>query len=155
MALGLTAAAHAQQEGMKALDMTGICARPDTKATMADPKTGRSWEDCLADSIQYPKKAEQYGVSGRVVYLITIDNDGSIRDATVQMLMLTDAKPEKMTAADKAQADKVNQALKQELVKEGLRCMKLLPKCKPGMKDGKPVRTKTVLAAPFWPKKKG
>lgn len=79
----------------------------------------------LSDNIKYPKTSEKAGIQGRVVVQFVVAKDGSIEDT------------------------KVVRGVDPELDKEALRVVNAMPKWKPGMQDGKPVRVKYTVPIMF------
>lgn len=126
---------------------------PQVKASMADPKTGRTWEDSLTHMVNFPDEIMRSGMQGRVLYRVIIEKDGSVGRVEPMMMMLTDATAKKLGVASEEKVAKINAAYKQKLVAEGLRCVKLLPPCKPAKNDGKNVRSFVTVSASFRPKK--
>lgn len=70
----------------------------------------------LAENIKYPEKAKNNKVEGRVYITFVIEKDGSVSDA------------------------KVLRSVNEELDAEALRVINAMPKWKPGMQQGVPVR---------------
>lgn len=79
----------------------------------------------LSTNIKYPKTAEKAGTQGRVVVQFVVNKDGGIVDT------------------------KVVRGVDPELDKEALRVVNAMPKWKPGMQDGKPVRVKYTVPIMF------
>jgi protein TonB len=79
----------------------------------------------LSKSIKYPVVAQENGIFGRVTCSFTINKDGSIVDAEV------------LRGVDPS------------LDKEALRVINAMPKWKPGLQRGKPVRVKYNLPVNF------
>ena len=79
----------------------------------------------LAKNIKYPTIAQENGTQGRVVVQFVVNKDGSIVDATV----LRGVDP--------------------YLDKEAIRVINSMPKWKPGMQRGKPVRVKYTVPVMF------
>ena len=126
---------------------------PQVKATMADPKTGRKWEDSLTVMVHFPQEIQKSGIEGRVLYRVIVEKDGSVGRVEPMMMMLTDATRQKLGVDSDEKVAQLNAKYKQMLVKEGLRCVKLLPPCKPAQQDGKKVRSFVTVSASFRPKK--
>lgn len=72
--------------------------------------------DFIRKNLRYPKKAREAAIQGSVLVRFAIDPDGKVRDV------------------------EVIQSVNQYLDAEAVRVVKSLPKFKPGMKDGKPVK---------------
>lgn len=79
----------------------------------------------LAKNIKYPTIAAENGTSGRVIVQFVVNKDGSIVDA------------------------KVVRSVDPYLDKEALRVINSMPKWKPGMQRGKPVRVKYTVPVMF------
>lgn len=80
----------------------------------------------LANNVKYPVIAQESGIQGRAVCQFIVNRDGSITDVEV-----------------------VKSAGDPSLDKEAVRVMKLMPKWKPGMQNGKTVRVKYSLPVSF------
>lgn len=72
--------------------------------------------DFIRQNLRYPKKALEAAIQGSVLVRFAIDPDGKVRDVEVV------------------------QSVNQYLDAEAVRVVKSLPKFKPGMVDGKPVK---------------
>lgn len=79
----------------------------------------------LAKNIKYPTIAQENGTSGRVIIQFVVNKDGSIVDP------------------------KVVRSVDPYLDKEALRVILTMPKWKPGMQRGKPVRVKYTVPVMF------
>ena len=79
----------------------------------------------LAKNIKYPTIAQENGTQGRVIVQFVVNKDGSIVDA------------------------KVVRSVDPYLDKEALRVINTMPKWKPGMQRGKPVRVKFTVPVMF------
>ena len=79
----------------------------------------------LAKNIKYPTIAQENGTHGRVIVQFVVNKDGSIVDA------------------------KVVRSVDPYLDKEALRVINTMPKWKPGMQRGKPVRVKFTVPVMF------
>ena len=79
----------------------------------------------LAKNIKYPVVAEGNGIQGRVIVTFVVERDGSITDV------------------------KVVKSVDPSLDEEALRVVKAMPKWKPGMINGKPVRVKETVPVQF------
>ena len=79
----------------------------------------------LKENIHYPKIAEENGIQGRVVVTFVVEKDGSIGKA------------------------KIVKSVDPSLNEEAIRVLKLLPKWKPAMLNGKPVRSKYTVPITF------
>ena len=126
---------------------------PQVKASMSDPQTGRKWEDSLTVMVHFPAEVQKAGIEGRVLYRVIVEKDGSVGRVEPMMMMLTDATRQKLGVDSDEKVAQLNNTYKQMLVKEGLRCVKLLPRCKPAQQDGKNVRSFVTVSASFRPKK--
>ena len=81
----------------------------------------------LAKTVKYPATAMASGIKGRVIITMVIEKDGSVTHA------------------------RVVRHLSSDLDKEALRVMSLSPKWKPGIVNGKYVRTYYSVAVGFIP----
>lgn len=79
----------------------------------------------LADHIEYPAIAAENGIQGRVIVQFVIERDGS------------------------ASQIKIARGVDPSLDKEAMRVVGLMPKWKPGMQRGKPVRFRYTLPVVF------
>ena len=79
----------------------------------------------LSMSIRYPKEAEMAGVQGRVIGAFIVEIDGSITGA------------------------RIDKSVDKSLDAEALRIINEMPKWKPGMQNGKPVRVKYMVPITF------
>ncbi len=79
----------------------------------------------IRKNLRYPEELKESGISGMVIVSFTIDADGSIKDI------------------------KIVRGLDPLLDREAIRVIKLLPKWKPGMQNGKPVKTNYILPVKF------
>lgn len=79
----------------------------------------------LNKSIQYPANAQKNGTQGRVSVQFVVNKDGNISDV------------------------KVIRSVDEDLDKEALRVMSSMPKWKPGMQKGKPVRVRYTVPVIF------
>ena len=77
--------------------------------------------DYLSKSIKYPEAAKEKGISGRVFLSFVIEKDGAVSDV------------------------KVAKGIGKECDDEAVRVVKSMPKWKPGMQKGKPVRVSYML----------
>lgn len=80
----------------------------------------------LASNIVYPKICQENGIQGRAIVEFVINKDGSVVE--VEILRTT--------------GDGI-------LDEEAVRVVKLLPKFKPAIKDGKPIRVKMTIPINF------
>lgn len=79
----------------------------------------------LRDYIHYPTVAQENGIQGRVIVQFVVETDGSITDVRV------------VGSVDPS------------LDKEAIRVVKSMPKWKPGMQKGEPVRVRYTLPVNF------
>ena len=94
-----------------------------TKKEYPDGQAGLS--QYLSDNIRYPVIAEENGVQGRVICTFVVERDGSITDI------------------------KVVNSVDPSLDKEAVRLLRKMPKWKPGMEKGTPVRVKYTCPVTF------
>ena len=79
----------------------------------------------VAKNIHYPKAAEDAGIQGRVIVTFVVMKDGSIGEV------------------------KVAKGVSPELDEEAVRCVKSMPKWKPGMQRGQAVNVKFTMPISF------
>lgn len=79
----------------------------------------------LQVNIRYPKEAQARGIQGRVIVQFVVNSDGSICD------------------------EKLIKSVDPQLDAEALRVIRSMPKWKPGMQKGKPVRVRYTLPVTF------
>ena len=79
----------------------------------------------IAKNIRYPKEAEDKGIQGRVIVTFVVMKDGSIGEV------------------------KVAKGVSPELDGEAVRCVKSMPKWKPGMQKGQAVNVKFTMPISF------
>ena len=79
----------------------------------------------LSDNIRYPEAALKAGIEGKVISSIVIHSDGSVVDVEVV------------------------KSVSPELDAEAVRVLRSMPKWKPGMQDGKPVRVRFTFPIKF------
>ena len=79
----------------------------------------------LSMNIKYPEAAEKAGLQGRVVVTFIVEKDGTVSNA------------------------KVVKSVSEELDAEALRVINAMPKWKPGMQKGQPVRVKYTIPISF------
>lgn len=79
----------------------------------------------VAKNIRYPKAAEDAGIQGRVIVTFVVMKDGSIGEV------------------------KVAKGVSPELDEEAVRCVKSMPKWKPGMQRGEAVNVKFTMPISF------
>ena len=80
----------------------------------------------LGENIIYPPEAQKYGIQGRVICQFVVNKDGSIGDVNV------------IRSSGDASLDK-----------EAIRVIQTMPRWKPGMQRGKPVRVKYTVPLNF------
>ena len=79
----------------------------------------------IAQNIQYPKEAAKANIEGSVIVSFFVEKDGSISNA------------------------EVIKSVHELLDKEALRVVNAMPKWKPGMENGQPVRTRFFIPVSF------
>ena len=85
----------------------------------------KALENFMIKNLKYPEELKESGISGMVIVSFIIDTDGSIKDI------------------------KIIRGLDPLLDQEAIRVIKLLPKWKPGIQNGKPVKTNYILPVRF------
>jgi len=81
--------------------------------------------DFIQKNVNYPESAKKKGIEGRVFVQFVVEKDGSL--SSFQVL----------------------RGVNDELNDEAIRVLKMMPKWKPGMKDGKPVRVQFTMPFNF------
>ena len=81
--------------------------------------------DFINKNVKYPKSARDKGIEGRVFVQFVVEKDGSLSSFTVL------------------------RGVSDELDAEAIRVLKAMPKWKPGMNDGKPVRVQFTMPFNF------
>lgn len=81
--------------------------------------------DFIQKNVNYPESAKKKGIEGRVFVQFVVEKDGSL--SSFQVL----------------------RGVNDELNDEAIRVLKMMPKWKPGMQEGKPVRVQYVLPFKF------
>ena len=79
----------------------------------------------LSENIKYPKKALKNGITGKVFIQFVIDKTGKVTNVTAV------------------------RGVEKSLDKEAVRVIKSMPKWKPGIKDGQPVKVKYTIPINF------
>ena len=79
----------------------------------------------LSDNIKYPKKALKNSITGKVFVQFVIDKTGKVTNVVAV------------------------RGVEKSLDKEAVRVIKSMPKWKPGMKDGQPVKVKYTIPIIF------
>lgn len=100
---------------------------PGSKTTMVDPVFPGDLFKFLSENIQYPQTARAAKAEGKVFLEFMINEDGSLSEI-------------KQLDPGKVHPD---------LVAEAIRVVKMMPKWKPGVQEGKVVRTKYTLPISF------
>lgn len=112
----------------------------------------------LAETVRYPKEAQDLGVQGRVMVQFVVEKDGTLSDVKVVRVssigtpkyeMTVVAYSPEMTEEEKADVDAKNAAL-QALKDEAVRVVKNLKgKWTPGKQGGKDVRVRFLMPLVF------
>ncbi len=101
----------------------------------------------LGENIVYPTDAKTDNIRGKVVIGFTVDKEGNVLSPEVVRVDVTSA-DSKDDAATPVSAEK-SKAYGESFSAEAIRVVKLLPKWKPGTKDGTPVAAKYYLPFRF------
>lgn len=104
-------------------DPNGVYDVPEVSAQFPSGDQGLQW--FLANNLKYPKKCQENGIQGKVLVQFVVQKDGSITEI------------------------KVLRSVDPRLDAEAVRVVKKMPKWKPGMVDGKPVRSRFTLPFTF------
>jgi len=81
--------------------------------------------DFIQKNVKYPESAKKKGIEGRVFVQFVVEKDGSLSSFTVL------------------------RGVSDDIDAEAIRVLKMMPKWKPGMKDGKPVRVQYTMPFKF------
>lgn len=93
----------------------------------------------LGDNLQYPIKAREAGVQGRVMIGFVVEADGRITNVeAIHYVPITDNKIDSKKSNTKSATLAIY--LQKELENEGIRVIKAMPKWIPGKQRGKNVR---------------
>ena len=109
----------------------------------------------MMKNVKYPKVAEEYGVTGRILVQFIVEKDGNLtniktikaEDDRGNEIVVTAVKPD-MTDEQKKNVDGQNRGL-QALKDEGVRVVKLMPKWEPGKQRGQNVRVRFTIPVIF------
>lgn len=104
-------------------DPSGVYNLADVNPQFPGGDQGLQW--FLANNVKYPKKCQENGIQGKVLVQFVVQKDGSITEI------------------------KVLRSVDPRLDAEAVRVVKKMPKWKPGLVDGKPVRVRFTLPLTF------
>ncbi|HRP89368.1 MAG TPA: energy transducer TonB [Edaphocola sp.] len=91
------------------------------------PEPGFDWAKYMSKNVSYPREAWQNEIEGRVLVKFVVEKDGSITNVRIVK----------------------NNEIGYGIPKEAIRVIKNSPKWKPGIKDGKPVRSYMTVPISF------
>lgn len=94
----------------------------------------------LGRNIRYPRTASNYGLEGQTVVKFLVDTDGSIKDVAVieNRITVDDRKPFQRLAGDEKK--RTRERVLEMFAEEAVRVVSGMPKWKPGVRNGVPVR---------------
>ena len=103
----------------------------------------------LAKNVEYPRKASNYGLEGQTIFRFIINTDGSISQVKVVSNTITveDKLPFQKLAGDEKR--KLREEVLKLFAEEGMRVIKKMPKWKPGVRYGMPVKAEYEMPLNF------
>lgn len=103
----------------------------------------------LARNIHYPRTASNYGLEGQTVLSFLVETDGSISNVQVVSNRITreDRKPFQRLAGDEQK--KTREKVLQMFAEEAIRVVSSMPKWKPGVRNGIPIKVVYELPINF------
>ena len=97
---------------------------------------------------KYPNHAKELGIQGKVFITFVIDKSGEVVDIELYKGITVSKDVLEKYSGDENGLSKYKDAA-DELSKESLRVISLMPRWKPGMEDGKPVKVRFILPFNF------
>lgn len=103
----------------------------------------------LARNIRYPRTASNYGLEGQTVVKFLVETDGSVSNVRVAQNRITveDRKPFQRLAGDEKK--RTRERVLQLFAEEAVRVVSGMPKWKPGVRNGIPVKVEYELPINF------
>lgn len=94
----------------------------------------------LARNIHYPRTASNYGLEGQTVVRFLVESDGSISEVSVVQNCITveDRKPFQRLAGDEKK--RTRERVLEMFAEEAVRVVSGMPKWKPGVRNGVPIK---------------
>lgn len=132
------------------LDMSKVyISRSKRAASPSFPGGDNALRAYLAANVEYPRKASNYGLEGQTVFRFTINADGSISNVKVVKNTITveDKLPFQKLAGDEKR--KLREEVLKLFAEEGKRIIGKMPKWKPGVRYGMPVKAEYEMPLNF------
>lgn len=126
-------------------------AGPDSEETMPYfPGGDKALKEFVLKNLKYPDLASQYGVEGRVLMQFFVDTDGSLTNISAIRCTIDRFNTTRFGQETEAKQKQLKESFALQFSKEAARVIKKMPKWKPGMKNGKPVKVKYMLPIRFY-----
>ena len=125
---------------------------------MAKSETAKmpKYKSGMASVVQYvmnnlkdPKEADENGVEGKVLMTFVVDKDGSLTQITPLRTAVHFFDVKKLSEKTGINEQELINHYGQLFQEEGIRILAAMPKWKPGMLNGEPVRVKYTLPVTF------
>lgn len=132
------------------LDMSKVyISRSKRAASPSFPGGDNALRAYLAANVEYPRKASNYGLEGQTVFRFTINADGSISNVKVvnNTITVEDKLPFQKLAGDEKR--KLREEVLKLFAEEGKRIIGKMPKWKPGVRYGMPVKAEYEMPLNF------
>lgn len=103
----------------------------------------------LAKNVEYPRKASNYGLEGQTTFRFLVNTDGSISDVKVveNKITVEDKLPFQKLAGDEKR--RLREEVLTLFAEEGKRVISKMPRWKPGIRYGMPVKTEYEMPLNF------
>ena len=103
----------------------------------------------LAQNVEYPRKASNYGLEGQTVFHFIVNTDGSISNVRVVSNKITveDKLPFQKLAGDEKR--KLREEVLSLFAEEGNRVINKMPRWKPGVRYGMPIKAEYEMPLNF------
>ena len=103
----------------------------------------------LGRHINYPRTASNYGLEGQTIVKFVVNTDGSISDVRVTENRITveDRKPFQRLAGDEKR--RTREKVLELFAEEAIRVVSGMPKWKPGVRNGIPMKVEYELPINF------
>jgi thiol-disulfide isomerase/thioredoxin len=103
----------------------------------------------LAQNVEYPRKASNYGLEGQTVFRFIVNTDGSISNVRVVSNKITveDKLPFQKLAGDEKR--KLREEVLSLFAEEGKRVINKMPRWKPGVRYGMPIKAEYEMPLNF------
>ena len=118
---------------------------------MAKSETAKmpKYKSGMASDLKYPKEADENGVEGKVLMTFVVDKDGSLTQITPLRTAVHFFDVKKLSEKTGINEQELINHYGQLFQEEGIRILAAMPKWKPGMLNGEPVRVKYTLPVTF------